>query len=45
MVAIGFAEQINELDGMYQVTSAFHYIEQIILCIDINEEVKDEIPE
>jgi hypothetical protein len=33
------------MEGTYQVTSAFHYIEQLILCINIDEEVKDEIPE
>lgn len=42
---MGFAEQISEAEGMYQVTSAFHYIEEIILCLNIDEEVKDEIPE
>jgi phosphoenolpyruvate synthase/pyruvate phosphate dikinase len=42
---MGFAEQVNEMEGLYQVTSAFHYIEQIIMRININEEVKDEIPE
>lgn len=41
----GFAELINEREGLYQVTSAFHYIEQIILCININDDIKDEIPE
>ena len=45
MVSMGFAEQVNEMEGTYQVTSAFHYIEQLILCINIDEEVKDEIPE
>ena len=45
LVNLGFAEQVNEMEGLYQVTSAFHYIEQIIMCININEEVKDEIPE
>ncbi len=45
MVNMGFAEQVNEMEGTYQVTSAFHYIEQLILCINIDEEVKDEIPE
>ena len=45
MVNTGFAEQVNEMEGTYQVTSAFHYIEQLILCINIDEEVKDEIPE
>ena len=41
----GFAECVNELEESYQVTSAFNYIEQIIMCITINEEIKDEIPE
>ena len=41
----GFAELINEQEGKYQVTSAFNYIEDMILCINIDEEVKDEIPE
>lgn len=45
LVNMGFAELVNGVEGMYQVTSAFHYIEQIILCINIDEEVKDEIPE
>ena len=45
LVGMGFAEQVNETEGMFQVTSAFHYIEQIVLCINIDEEVKDEIPE
>lgn len=45
MVTMGFAEQVNEIDGLYQVTSAFHYIENIIDCINISEEVGDEIPE
>lgn len=42
---MGLAEQVSEAEGMYQVTSAFHYIEEIILCLNIDEEVKDEIPE
>ena len=41
----GFAELVNEVDGTYQVTNAFHYIEQIILCINIDENMKDEIPQ
>ena len=45
LTTIGFAEQINEQEGLYQVTSAFHYIEQIIMTINIDEEVKDEIPQ
>ena len=42
---MGFAELVNEADGTYQVTNAFHYIEQIILCINIDEDVRDEIPQ
>ncbi len=42
---MGFAELVNEADGMYQVSNAFHYIEQILLCINIDEDVKDEIPQ
>ena len=45
MVNMGFAEQTNEAEERYQVTDAFRYIEQIISCINIDEEVKDEIPE
>jgi len=45
MESMGFAELVNEADGTYQVTNAFRYIEQIILCINIDEDVKDEIPQ
>ena len=45
MESLGLAELVNEADGTYQVTNAFHYIEQIILCINIDEDVKDEIPQ
>lgn len=45
MANMGFAEQTNESEERYQVTSAFNYIEQIISCINIDEEVKNEIPE
>ncbi|MGI6224403.1 MAG: condensin complex protein MksE [Prevotella sp.] len=45
MVNKGFAEQVSEADGIYQATTAFHYIEQIILTININEEAEREIPE
>lgn len=45
MTKMGFAEKVNEATDSYQVTAAFHYIEQIILCINIDDEVKDEIPQ
>ena len=41
----GYAECVNVEEESYQMTTAFHYIEQIIMCININEGVKDEIPE
>lgn len=45
MTDIGFAERVNEADGVCQVTSAFNYIESIIDCVNISEEAGDEIPE
>ena len=33
----GFVEMENELDGTYKVTSAFHYIEEMIDCLTIYE--------
>ena len=33
----GFVEVENELDGTYKVTSAFHYIEEMIDCLTIYE--------
>lgn len=43
--SIGLIEKENELDGTYKVLSAFHYMEDLIDCITISEEVQDEIPE
>lgn len=40
---MGIAELVNEADSTYQVTNAFHYIEQIILCINIDEDMKEEM--
>lgn len=42
---IGMIEKENELDGTYKVLTAFHYMEEMIDCITISEEVQDEIPE
>lgn len=33
----GFIDLENELDGTFRVTSAFHYIEEMIDCLTINE--------
>lgn len=45
MENLGFVELLNETEGTYQVTNAFNYIEQIILCINIDDDIKDEIPQ
>lgn len=42
---MGLIEKENELDGTYKVLTAFHYIEDLIDCITISEEVQNEIPE
>lgn len=42
---MGFVEEENEVDGTYKVLTAFHYMEELIDCITIAEEVQDEIPE
>lgn len=41
----GFIELENERTGQYKVLSAFKYIEQLILTINISEAAQDEIPE
>jgi len=42
---MGLVEKENELDGTYKVLTAFHYMEDLVDCITIAEEVQDEIPE
>jgi hypothetical protein len=41
----GFVEEENTISRTYKVTAAFHYLEQLVLSINIPEEVKHEIPE
>ncbi|MDO4164712.1 MAG: hypothetical protein Q4D56_10065 [Bacteroides sp.] len=45
LLGMGFIEKENEVDGTYKVLSSFHYIEELVDCITIAEEVQDEIPE
>lgn len=45
LLSMGFIERENEVDGTYKVLTSFHYIEDLIDCITISEEVQDEIPE
>ena len=41
----GFIELENELEGVWKVTSSFHYLEEMIDCITITEDLKNEMPE
>lgn len=41
----GFAELISEVTKQYVITDAFHYMEELVDCLTISEEVKNEIPE
>ena len=44
LTSMGFAEIINEEDGTYKVTSAFHYAEELVHLINIyNEEDTSEL--
>ena len=45
MANLGFAELVNAADEEFQVTNAFNYLEQILMCFNINEDLDDEIPE
>lgn len=42
---IGFVEKENELDWTWKVTSAFHYIEELVDCLTVSEEVRNEVLE
>lgn len=41
----GMIELENEHDETYKVLTAFHYMEEMVDCINISEEANDEIPE
>ena len=41
----GLIELENEREQIYKVLTAFHYIENLVECITISEEVNNEIPE
>lgn len=45
LVKEGFIELESERIGQYKTLTAFKYIEQLLLAINISEEVQDEIPE
>ncbi|MCQ2133804.1 MAG: hypothetical protein MJY88_02450 [Bacteroidales bacterium] len=45
MEKMGFIELENELDGTWKVTSAFHYIEELVDCLIVSEEVENEVSE
>lgn len=41
----GFIEVENEITSTYKVVAAFNYLEELIACINIPEEIQNEIPE
>ena len=43
MLSMGFAECVSEQDETFKITSAFHYVEELVNMIQIANE--DEIPE
>ncbi len=45
LLKAGMIELENEHDETYKVLTAFHYMEDLVDCITISEEAKDEIPE
>lgn len=38
----GFIEKTDEFDGTWKVTAAFHYLQQMVLAIDIHDEETDQ---
>jgi len=40
-----FVEVENMISRQYKVLASFHYLEQLVMTINISEEVKNEIPE
>ena len=45
METMGVVELIDETERAYKVTAAFHYLEELIDCLTISEEIEDEIPQ
>lgn len=45
LISADFLECINETDGIYRVTAAFGYIENVINSLTIEKSVENEIPE
>ena len=41
----GFIELENEITSTYKVVAAFGYLEELVACINIPEEIQNEIPE
>lgn len=42
---IGYIEKENEDEGLYKVTNAYYYLEEMINCLNIVEGAESEIPE
>lgn len=41
----GFVELENEITSTYKVVAAFSYLEELVACINIPEDIQNEIPE
>lgn len=41
----GFIELENDITSTYKVVAAFSYLEELVACINIPEEIQNEIPE
>lgn len=41
----GFIELENEITSTYKVVAAFSYLEELVACINIPEDIQNEIPE
>jgi hypothetical protein len=45
LISDSFVELENQITHQYKVLTSFKYLEQLILTINIQDNVKDEIPE
>lgn len=45
LVKIGFVELENDIENLYKVTAAFHYLEELVNCLNVVEGAQSEIPE
>ena len=44
LMKAGFAELENDLEGLYKVTASFHYLEELVNCLNVVEGAENEVP-